>query len=1476
MGNSVSSISGGGGGGGNRPGNKYPLTVNTNDLLDGHYLAFYTGLEADDIVKICKSMDGVADITDLTIIIPGAYTKTKTINSKYSIKSVKYTDPSAAVSAASAETSPETTTDPKTETDVGGGAGGSGGGGSDGGGDGADGTGGSGGTETDGKQEDKTDDKSDDKTGTDSDKNKNEFGIIMDSNYYMIISTSLLSSADQTQIVFKRSIDESHEGTIMIGSKYSAYVDKYFDAYITDKFLSLVSSSNPINPTAKMKVFNELPVATTIYFTLQTFSLDKRYNARYPYALACRVTKLGPAMSHLNTVRNNANVMCIYSYDANDKFIDDAFKKYVIDDTTFVLTAGSYKVFPIGHESPDASGKTVKFKSRTIDMNTSASSSSRDFQLVPGSGGNHNIVPKDLGCGYQHRTRLFNAKDITDNVTQVFQPNQTLQLNRNDFQLYIGFIDLDTEIDILGTLINSNDLATRKFILYFKTNIYGSNYLLPRELYKLKNNLGMTNIKGLQNGINISKDFYLTLGIDEGQTTEMYDIVTVQGSSLNLKTLRKNEVISKQALLSSHTGDMKTSGAYIPDSELLLPTTYVDDKKLVVVAAVETTPSAVWNMAKNLVYKYQRKQWVLYFSLLDNYTLSKCSGFKVVDGARGMKILYPEDIPGKVNVLTDSSFEVVIGEHQTLIVSQNYINQTTRDKYISAFTVFPGQVNNSVGEYQQYKYSQVQKMSYVDYNLTDLQMNLKDNFIGGPSNTITVYANTEKFESPTIDQSRLSGRPEMYVDYFANMQSAEVMSAYLKAFENFMKLGVNAKIIKYTCLMRVRKEWIKTIPNTLYFEVIEGANKDYSLVFLFGGTDVRYTYNKGTSTFTIERYQNIILDTAKAKSNTPPSNNEIYLENPLDAVSKTEDEVFYVNGPANHSWTLVPHSITSYNRNDFLSLQLTRYEETFSRVLVPSGSVIQSDVSYTRHTFMRSDWTYFMYNLATLVKKETAQTKSNCLLFFDITTFVDTNTKMPSLTESLTQLLKKQDGSPFASFKVIYDDVNRLYTMSNIDIIINTDSKYYTFNFGRMYIHSPKNMDVTLPQGDDFLLDTVAEKFTFNGSSNLYTMTSYSIRPDSSGTPVVYPQIDKVARRATGVTVKSDNQFWNSVRAFVFISDLDKFEISNLVEMAKYLQVNLDGFYILTLVSYDTTTIEPWVFDRCVVIRGNDKSAITITNSTNNTYYYVNIKDGNFPESFMKFGLWKSERQPQTSDLTDIDFIINKYTGDPYDSTMKVYRNERISVVKDYMTFVFPDDTTKSFPKFVNFSTALNQYILFARPIPKGDLTGLTMRDAVGVLRFDLIAYFERGFDFSEIINYIVQFRTLTKNALKYVIIYLPSGSSGGILKKPDKDYTVTIDSLRYSTTDFTFTENPGVLIHPPVEFDSVSDSYKLDTNVILYNPTKNFRGSVNANQLVYHVPQTGDGVELSSGSSNIYHSVSVPNQVYLNMRITVSNLMSK
>lgn len=1380
---------------------KYPLTANSNELQDGHYVCFYSGLDLDQITKICQSMNGVATITDLTIIIAGAKSLKKTISNKYSITSVEL---------AKSETDTTINTD-TTNTLL------------------------------------------------------NEYEIELNVNYYMIISSTLLESASNKVIKLRRSIDSDYEALIYIGSSYANYKDSYFDAYITDDFKNMINSSNPINKIKNMHIFTELASIPVIHFNFKT--LQMQYNSRYSYGAMVNVTNLDEIMNHINTVRNNPNLMGIYNFKKSDEFIRSAFQKFVYDDNTVEVLEDSTYLFSVGHSTFNREKKTVEFKGRTIIL---VPKKTADFTINLGRVDSY-LTPEKISIGYLHKPRLF-PKGPRDNVTQIFTTSQIIQLSRSDFQLYIGYIDTFTEVDIIGTLLNSPTIPTQKFILYCDSNVFGSSYSLPTGLYKTSNN-GITNIKDLKNGINISTDYYLTLGVDSSATIENYDIVNIPGPKLNLKTLRNNHLESRQALLTTHTGNMKTTGAYIPDSELIIPVSYSDDSRLVIVTAIDQSPAAIWNMAKNLTFKFHYNRWILCFSTLNNIDIGNSSGFKKVSLDNNMNILYHNDINLQVSTTTSYSVEINTNSGEKIFLfSQKYIPLLDRAKYIGVFSIFPGKVSSSISEYQQYKYSLIQNLSYIDYNIQETQNSFKDSFIGGMTNTLTIYSNMTKFKDPIIDQNRLSSHI-MSFDYFPTIQNVNVMKTYLSVFEKFITKGNNITTITYTCLMRVRKEWTTANPpNSKYFEIITGKNPDYVLIFFFGGTEKRFIFDATTRTFSLTNYQSIVLNSEIAQSKTPKDEN-IYIEDPLDPVIKPSDEIRFVNAPFNSSCVFISQPITTYQQGDCLSFYMTQYSKQ-NIIFELNGSVVQADSSFTRHTLLIQSWSYSIYTLATFVTKD-KRSNSNGVIFLHITTFNTINIFIPSLVVSINNFIKSTDG-PFTRYSTIYDGVNKIYMITNMNIIISPDSDYYTFNRGKMYIRSlqfPLKRDI---RGDDLILDLLSlssGSFEYSPDSFIYNNVSLSVRASSSSSPITYPQIDKAANKSDGIRVKSDNLFWTSIRSFIYITNIEKFEIQNLLDMTKNLSVDLDRFFIITLTSYDNTAAETWIYDRLIVVRGNDKTPIAIKYNKDKTYYHVVVNDPNNPRNFMKFGVWTNTQSPSTTNIEDLDFLLNKFITKDYDGTMKFLSNERVELTKDYFVFTLPNYTYNSFPKFVDFITHQNKYILFTNPILKDNIN-IKCTKGVAVLDIELIKQNDK-YSFAEIINFVVQLRALTNDTLHRIIIFTRSSSS--FIKRPDKEYKLTIDGLEYNTNDFTFTDNPAVLIYPKVEYNRLYGIYALTDNVFYKNPSNTAPITQNNNNVYYNGPTSNKtNITATIGNESGYKILKNISTQQINMRINIHDLISK
>lgn len=1412
MGNS---ISGGGGGNNtnndNRPGNKYPLTPDSNNIQDGQYVCFYSDLNVEQINNICKSMGGIATITDLFIIISGARSSKTSINSRYGLKSIKL------------------------------------------------------------KDTDNNNDNEKDKPTTVQQDPNNDFDIQLDSNYYLMITTSLFESASKEEIVIKRSLDNNYMARIKIGSKYEKHTESYFDAYITDDFKNFKDSLSPINKVTKMKFFLELPAVPSIYFNLQTLQIV--YNARYPYVSVYEITRkeLSTAMSHINTVRNNANVMAIYYYDFNDKFLRDAIQQFAQEgDQTIETSLGTeYYFFSVGYEMQNFSKKTVSFKSRTINLKPNEAGD--HFTITLDDKKKYFLKPKNISFGFKQTDSLYSR--IPDNVTQIFPASQTIQFNRNDFRLYIGYIVTLKEIDIIGTLLNSVNLPTRKFILYCNSDVIGT-YALPKGLFKAPKN-GITNIEKLEDGVNISTDYYLTMGFGEKANTQEYDIVNPHGDNLNITTLRKNEIKVKQAIFGSHTGDMSKMGCYIPDSELILPTGYDKDDKLIIVCAMDSTPTAVWNMAKNLTNKFKRKNWILYFSIIETFSLEGCIGYTIKNDDKNMKVLYPNDSSLNIEFVQSSSLSVKLEDGtKILIFSQHYIQKKTRDEYIGAFSIYPGKVPASEDNYQQYKYSLVQNMSYIDYNIRELQSSLKDNFIGGLMNNITIYTNLGKLKDPIINDKYITPSSGMYFDYFPTMINENVMKSYLAVFEKFLALGSNSTKIRYTCLMRVRKEWVKkNPPNKTYFEIIEGKNPDYILIFMFGGTERRYKFNAATRTFSSNGFQSIVLNSEIAKSISTQPTTHIYIEDPLDDVIKPSDEFYFINIPFNPVFNPWGGSITSYETRDNLSFFIFEYNDSIGTIIL-NGSITQSNMSLMRNTYLYVPFVRFAFILSTAKSSETL-TSAGSVLFIHLYGTDISRIEIPSLRESIEKYIQNTETSAFKNHSVVYDKVNKVYIIANVSISINQDSNEYYIARNRVFIRSEKFPHASVEKEDDLMLDMIGNNFQLYDENGYYIRNSFSVRDNLTSPDDKIPQVDKVSRKSTGVSIKSDNKFWNSIRAFVFINNLEKFEVSNLADMAAYLSVNLDGFFIISLVSYDITSPEKWMLDRCIVLRGNNDTPIEMSYRENKTYYYIEISDSKFANSVMKFGVWNTnKRAPTENDLTDIDFILNKESGTDYDKTIKIKSNERVGLVDNYINFTFPSGTLTSFPKFAEFCSKLNKYILFARPVSKQLELDLKLKD--GIFCVDISSTNNASeLDFSEVINFVVQWRAIAKNNFKYMIIRTLVN-----MKRPDKEYKITIDNLVYSTSDFTYTDNPSIMIFPRLDnFNTATSAYSLDQKVFLLNPSKPAPETQNESIVLYSskIQENRPYITVYIGNKTDYNRIKTDPEFYhLNMKFYVHDIISK
>lgn len=1361
------------GGGGGRPGggNVYPLTVNSNALEDGHYLCFYSSLTVDQINNICKSLDGVAGITDLTIIISGATTTRSNmskITSKYIINKVMVKE---------SESSSTVTTDDKTDD------------------------------KTAKDNNSNTTTKKDDDTTTTTD--TNTYGISLLENSYIIISSAiLLNSATKNEIILKRSINENEgDAIVKIGSSFSSYTEKYFDCFLTDDLKTLQSSSNPINKITKIRVFQELPAATSIYFNITTLQLT--YSGRFSYITVCNVNNLNLAMSHFKSVNNNSNCMAIYYYDKKDNFLRDALKTYVYDKTNPVVETSTNDkyIFSIGHNSPNPNNKTVRFLDSIINLTPDATTNIPDFKITTN---NWKLLPTNISKGFQLSKRMF-SNGIVDNTTQVFGKNQTIQYNRSDFMFYVGFLKADTEIDIVGTLFNATTLPTRKFILYYSENVFG-DYNFPNGLYRVGNN-GITNIANLKDGVNISNNYSLTLGLSNNATVEQYDIISTSNYGVNVKTLRNNHVNSKQAIFSSHPTDLTTAGAYVSDSVLIIPSnvTPLDTNKFYVILSIKTTPTAVWNLAKNLLYKYNCKNFVIYVTLIEGFSLNNCNGFTIYKHKNKMILICPDT----TNQLTytikneDGAFSISNDKNEKLFYgSQSYIDKSIQKNYLNYFSIYPEKIPSSESEYQQFKYALIQNMSYIDYNVRETQVNLSDLFVGGPSNTLTLYLNMVKLPDPIINQVYLNDTVGIYFDYFPSITSKNLMDSYINVFRTFLNNGDNKNIIGYTCLMRVRKEWLTSTnkPDENYFQIIEGDNKDYSLLFMFGGKKRRFIYNSGNKSFTSSGFQSIILNTEEASKIQPTNikSKDIYIENPLDAVIKTSDAVRNLSVPLNVSFNYAVRPITSYEKFDFISLYLRPYAElNSSNTVFFSGDIIQSDISLTRCTAI------YLYLYETILLLNTINNKTinstYFALFINILDIYTTNTKLPSFLTHAQEFFKTTQ----PTLKVIYDSVNNIYIITNAKLIISPGSDYYSLNNGKILINSPHvKYNDKYDSKYDLMLDLSNSKFEFDSTNITYQSRDFGMRTYSGGEVTPFSQVDIVSRTTSGITVNSKFDFWQSVYSFIYLPEIDKVEVENLQSLNIRLRQSLRNFFIVSLVSYDNTTSEPWIYDKCIVIRGNENHSINITKNQNR--YYIKIYDIDYTSVFMKFGLWYSGQAASGSDLLELDFLFNKSVGINYMDIINVLFNERVDIQTNYYNFTIDNTTLASFPKFSNFLNISNRYILFQRPVDKGIMGNFENGKNIVLVLEGTDMRTETHF--SEIINYLTQIHTMAKGNISYIIFY--KNDSLGI-KKPDSVQTIRIDKIDYSSDNFVYTENPNVVIFPKTSnYDSISKVYNLTDNI--------------------------------------------------------------
>lgn len=1425
MGNSISSISPAGDNNTNHPDNVYPLTVNVDSIEDGHYFCFYPNLNVEQINNICLSMDGVATITDLTIVIAGARSNKTKVNTKYSLTSVKFhTAPTTPTPPASSATksnaieklgggggvpSPVKTNqnrssaltgmknDDKSKASV-----------------------------SQGKQQEQKQQKQQQSPQNPPQQvnanaiESNDFEITLDADYYLVIAYSaLVELADATKIVLLRSIEENQNAWFLIGSKTDD--DDYYDGLFSADFKSLTKSPNPINPIKMLKVFTELPSIQTIWFHVQTY--QQNFSTSFQYVSYLAVTNLEILAAHVKTVRNNANLMGVYGYYNTNKFFDSAIKKLMIDTNThfFIHPVEPYankNIFCVGQQYVvDENKHVVMFSGRKVGLLHNATTG--DLNLRFTTGNQASIVPKNISFGFYHENYPLFKKGPSDFVTQIFKATQTLQLSRSDFQFYIGYIDPLYEIDIIGTILNANTLPNQKFIYYIKKNVL-AQYNLPQNLYKIEAGNGITNIENFAKGVNVSKDFYLTLhstnienNIDASTvgSVEKDDIFSKSVTTLSLETLRRDHIANNQSMITSHTIDMKITGAYILDSQLYLPPRYINDLQTVVLVGVDATRTSVWNTAKLLYHHYKYQNWVMYIAMQEGQSLGNCDKFKTVKQNNEMIIVYPTSL----TVSTPNSIEFVVskGDKQVVLVSQDYIAHEKRQNYINCLSVYPGKVPAGVNEYQQYTYVITHKLSYINYKIVECTVTTKDSFIGGISNSLTAYCDNKKFEMPIIDEVRIISSL-YYVDYFPTIDTKDLMISYLRSFATLMANGNNIQVVKFTCLLRVRKEWLGGVNLPEYLQKIDGKNKDFSLLFFMGGTATRYVFKTDTRTFTLDGYPSIVLDTKLATQTSLADNEKIYLEDPLDAIIKPQDDDRFVNVGINPHFDFQRVPTMSYKHRDFVSFSVSSNASTPWNNIAVAGTLRPNDLVYTKMTFLRTDWISFCAVLGKLVATMSAG-KTNCLVFLNLPILEDVTIEIPSLKSSIENLLATSEN--FNDFSIIFDQINRIYTLTNIDVVISFSAEYYTFNFNRMYVRSKKNMTTKLVGKDNTLLDIIKNTFEFDNNSRIYRNEVFSITIDSN-LMETYPQIQKSAQLTENISVQTDNNFWKNIRAFVYIPNISVDEVEALLELTTHLGSKVDDFFITSLVAYDITRAEPWICNRCRVLPNDITIPMSIIESTN--YYHITVRGLIDYTNFMKFGMWKNNATPQESDIMDLDFLINPIIGELYDNSTKVLMNTRTDIVPGYMTFNFPDATHTSFPKFTDFTKRNNKYIVFTRPIEVFYTQKDTMNESVAVLEILNGPLNEKNTDFSEVINFVVQWFEHCGGKLKSIIIYTRNRT----ILKPSKAYQIKIGNLNLDTEKFTFTNDKEVLIYPNASYDQAYGRYQLYKNVFYY--PKNYQTS--------------------------------------------------
>lgn len=1233
----------------------------------------------------------------------------------------------------------------------------------------------------------------------------NKYNVVNNPEYFTIISNMYSTNTNSDHIVLLR--ENLPQIDILIGDDNTIkQFNSYYDATIPLDFSELSTPEQSINLVKKnSSIIENMNTEHSFTLSLQIDRYSIILDSNYKYIIYRQLTQLSTDMSHIMTVYSNTTLAGVYRW--NDERIKQCLDKFLktADPTRVKLLSG---ILIIGGYDTDNTSFT--FNSRTFEV---SNRNNKDFTYSDLEG----FLPKELKFGYKFPSSVNILKNgrtnITDDkITIVFENSYANPKYGDSFYFHAATLQ-NTEVGIIGVLLNSKVEINMKYIIYMKGLESVSVEKLPEKIYFIKENgknIGITNIANIETVASISEKGYLTLGYNKNSSflTE-YDICVQGQDPVNVYALRDNVKSFTNALVTSHTTALRKPAYYIPDATLTLPSTYKEDKFMAIFANNVTTP-LIWNMARLLVQKYHTTNWIIICTKREKTNLIEFKDYKIQE-ENNIVYLYPTNT--KLMISIQNSMVVVKNEsNSTLAQFLNTVNDKIDDNsglIRLRYNFDKKLIKDSKIQWNRTKRSNI----FYNYKQNPFNVNLvaNENFLGGFQNTLMVYTNLQRKEEISIPLNYLKRSDLIVFDILFKLDRDE-FEFYDSQITHWFQLQEN-DMLNYAIILQIESNVITQNIDKKFALLLESTNSPYKLVlyknFNLDTIKIEYKNNMFNLSENNEKFETLYLEPPKDKQKIQ---NEIILPALFNTVA--EDKIHPITFPYEFKILFRSRPLIDYDERS-LNFSVSKERQPLYDGVI--NGFESNETNMLTVSYISDDTIVVVSLLNNLLKESKFQTSSPVFLLIKFTELQYSKLYWQNFREEFQKVLANNNSSfkvtdhkafPFlvAISNQTVDKVSSGFKINELVFNLTEDRE----EFERQKSKNNLVLDVVI---DDLYIPTNV-KFDNN-------RLDFVIKPNGNRT---YQSFVYQLRERTYLSVNSkDAEFWTCCLTFCYIDNVNIKEVTLLHSQLKVLNSNILKRLFIIMKTNQDNQIKSWTNSYIAILTGGNDNSISFIRMDDNRLK-VNITDELYSDSFMKFAIHK-EREVNEKDLEGMDFLIfdsnNPTLGKEYRNGIRVLLNSRTDIQENYYNLTGVSETEA--PALYTFMKESPKFILFLRPT-ESKFRYLKDIQAKCVVLVTISHIKDKPLiEFSEIVNFVVQ--TKTEN-IACIIVHLTNPTKLAFHDASSTNYNLNVLNYKLNTQDILYLQNNTIFVYPKLVLQQNIGVYTIDDKWVYNVENKNLNHS--------------------------------------------------